>query len=198
MKIKCPHCGKTFDCPEEYVGKKVKCLKCQERFVVETNQPLIIEHQSKDAEGFEKKPQQAGKNVVIAQIGQNYLTSIVTGAGFSSTSLVLTNRTLSGAGKTYTAKSKGSVSFSGDVRNLSSIGIRYLSYWILLLLGIISFPLGIIFIILYFVTKQRFIEINFQGVVYSLSMRGIDNKEAQIFIDKVLYTVAASQLKDGK
>ena len=113
-----------------------------------------------------------------------------------STKLVLKKYTLSGVGITYTAKSKGSVSFSGDIRNLSSIGVRYLSYWILLLLGFIllfAYGIGIIFIILYFIIKQRFIEINFQGAVYSLSMRGISNEEAQVFIDKTLEIVSEAK-----
>ena len=34
MKIKCPKCNAPYDVPEKFEGKKTKCLKCGESFVV--------------------------------------------------------------------------------------------------------------------------------------------------------------------
>ena len=142
------------------------------------------------AAGLKKKESEP----IIAIIGQKYSTSLLSGAGFSKTSLVLTNRTLSGVGKTYTAKSKGIVSFSGNVKNISSLGIEYTSNWIFLLLGLVlllAWGLGIIFLILYFVQKERYIIVNFQGALYALSLRGISNQDVQVFIEKSLEVASA-------
>lgn len=38
MKIKCPQCQKVFNAPDTYIGKKVKCLKCNHSFIV--NSPI--------------------------------------------------------------------------------------------------------------------------------------------------------------
>lgn len=38
MKIKCPQCQKVFNAPDTYIGKKVKCLKCNHSFIV--NPPI--------------------------------------------------------------------------------------------------------------------------------------------------------------
>jgi hypothetical protein len=38
MKIKCPQCQQVFDTPDIYIGKKVKCLKCNHSFIV--NSPI--------------------------------------------------------------------------------------------------------------------------------------------------------------
>jgi hypothetical protein len=136
-----------------------------------------------------------GSGNTIATLGQKYSTSLLAGQGFSQTSLVLTARTLSGVGKTYSAKSKGIISFAGDVKNVSSIGLEYTSNWIYLLLGILTLPaygLGILFLIVYFVTKERYVVVNFQGALYALSLRGISNADAQAFMEKVLSTGAAA------
>jgi len=130
-----------------------------------------------------------GTEMIIAQVGQKYSTSLLAGAGFSKTSLVLTDRTLSGVGKTYTAKSKGVVSFAANLKDISSLGIEYASHWILILLGILTLPLfglGLLFIILYFVSKERYIVVNVQGALYALSLRGISNQDVQAFIEKSL------------
>jgi hypothetical protein len=41
-------------------------------------------------------------------------------------------------------------------------------------------------ILIYYLLRQRFIEINFSGVSYMLSLRGISNEEVNAFIEKVL------------
>ncbi len=136
-----------------------------------------------------------GTDTVIAQVGQKYATSLLAGEGFSQTSLVLTARTLSGVGKTYSANSRGIVSFCGDVKKVSSMGMDYSSNWIYLLLGILLLAvwgIGIIFLIIYFVNKERYIVVNFQGAMYALSLRGISNDEVQAFVQKVLRTSAAA------
>ena len=35
MKTKCEHCGVVQEVPDEYAGKKLKCLRCSELFTVE-------------------------------------------------------------------------------------------------------------------------------------------------------------------
>jgi len=123
---------------------------------------------------------------IIAQIGQKYSTSLLTGGGFSKTSLTLSSDQLAGGGKSYTSTSTRKVSFIAPLKTISSVGLDYSSNYILLLLGIIllaAFGLGIILIIAYFFTKQRYIVINIQGFAYTLSLRGISNKEVTEFMD---------------
>ena len=45
-----------------------------------------------------------------------------------------------------------------------------------------AYGAGIIFILLYFWTRDRHIRINFGGEVTSLSLRGISNEEVEQFI----------------
>jgi len=33
METKCPHCNAIFKTPDEYKGKKIKCVKCQRSFI---------------------------------------------------------------------------------------------------------------------------------------------------------------------
>jgi hypothetical protein len=136
----------------------------------------------------------AGEGTVIATIGQKYSTSILTGEGLTETSLILTAKTLTGAGKTYSTKSRAIISFSGDVKNVSSIGTEYSSNWIMFLIGILTLPLyglGIVFLILHFTHKERYIVVNFQGATYALTLRGVSNKDVQSFIEKTIDTTRA-------
>jgi DNA-directed RNA polymerase subunit M/transcription elongation factor TFIIS len=51
MKIKCPQCQKVFNAPDTYIGKKVKCLKCNHSFIVNSlidKQQGIQENTAKD------------------------------------------------------------------------------------------------------------------------------------------------------
>ena len=130
-----------------------------------------------------------GKDNVIARLGHTYSTSLLAGKGLYKTSLELTKDSLSGVGKTYAASSKGVISFSGDVKNISSIGIDYYSNWVMLLVGLLTLPmygLGIIFLIIYSSSKERYIVVNFQGAKYALSLKKISSEDTQIFIEKVL------------
>src|SRR4051812_48274110 len=38
--IQCPHCGAKLNVPEEALGKKGRCPKCQQRFLVQLPAPL--------------------------------------------------------------------------------------------------------------------------------------------------------------
>ncbi len=130
-----------------------------------------------------------GKDNVIARLGHKYSSSLLAGKGLYKTSLELTKDSLSGVGKTYAASSRGVISFSGDVKNISSIGIDYCSNWVMLLAGLLTSPiygLGIIFLIIYFSSKERYIVVNFQGVKYALSLKEISSEDTQIFIEQVL------------
>lgn len=133
---------------------------------------------------------------VIAQIGQKYSTSFFTGGGFNKTSLTLSSDRIAGVGKTYTAASKGIVSFAAPLKDVSSVGLEYSSNYILLILGILllaAYGLGIILIIAYFFSKQRYIVINIQGFAYALSLRGISNKEVDGFIETTIQTLNAAK-----
>ena len=124
----------------------------------------------------------------IAQIGQSYKASLFSGSGFSKTSLVLSNDSLSGVGKTYTASSRAIVSFTARLESVSSIGMKYYSNYLLLVLGILTlivYGLGILFIIFYFTSKQRFFVVNVSGALYALSLRGISNQDLDVFVEKV-------------
>ena len=130
-----------------------------------------------------------GKDNVIARLGHTYSTSLLAGKGLYKTSLELTKCTLSGVGKTYAASPKSVISFSGDVKNISSIGIDYCSNWVMLLVGLLTLPiygLGIIFLIIYSSSKERYIVVNFQGAKYALSLKEISSEDTQIFIEQVL------------
>ena len=102
----------------------------------------------------------------IAQIGQDISTSLFSGHGFSKTSLVLTKDRLRGVGQTYAASGRAIVSFTGDLKSVSSLGLEYKSNYIWLILGfatLIIFGLGIIFLIMYAMSKERYIVINFRA-----------------------------------
>jgi hypothetical protein len=131
---------------------------------------------------------------LIATMGQKYSTSFFTGAGFSKTALVLTNKALSGVGKTYSTK-KGVISFKAPLRNISSVGVEYSSEILALILGILTLPIfiGVLFLIYYFVRKERYIVINVQGVLYALSLRGIPNEHVNLFIEKILLAASIPQ-----
>ncbi len=34
LKFECPNCASSFNVPEEYAGKRAKCAKCNQSFVV--------------------------------------------------------------------------------------------------------------------------------------------------------------------
>jgi hypothetical protein len=129
---------------------------------------------------------------IIAQVGQKYSTSFFTGSGFSKTSLTLSSDRIAGVGKTYTAASKGIVSFAAPLKDVSSVGLEYTSNHILLILGVLllaAYGLGIILIIAYFFSKQRYIVINIQGFAYALSLRGISNRDVDSFIETTIQTL---------
>jgi hypothetical protein len=133
---------------------------------------------------------------VIAQIGQKSSASFFTGGGFNKTSVTLSSDRIAGVGKTYTAASKGIVSFAAPLKDVSSVGLEYSSNYILLILGILllaAYGLGIILIIAYFFSKQRYIVINIQGFAYALSLRGISNKEVDGFIETTIQTLNSAK-----
>ena len=143
-----------------------------------------------ESDSSQQKPKRtrsgAQPNQPIAQIGQKISTSLFTGHGFSKTSIVLTKDRLTGVGQTYAARGRAIVSFTGDLRSVSSLGLEYNSNYILLILGLatlVIFGLGIIFLIMYVMSKERYIVVNFQGMGYALSLQGISNKEVENFIE---------------
>ena len=138
-----------------------------------------------------------GTSGPIAQLGQSYKTSFFAGDGISKTSIELAPNRISGKGKTYTAASKGVISFAGDLKSVSSIGMEYQSNYILLILGILllaAYGLGILFIIAYFMTKERYIVVNFEGFVYALSLRGIRNKDVEQFVETALGAIHTAKV----
>jgi hypothetical protein len=88
------------------------------------------------------------------------------------------------------------VSFAAPLKDVSSVGLEYSSNYILLILGILllaAYGLGIILIIAYFFSKQRYIVINIQGFAYALSLRGISNKEVDGFIETTIQTLNSAK-----
>lgn len=137
-----------------------------------------------------------GTSGPIAQLGQSYKASFFAGDGISKTSIELTADRISGRGKTYTATSKEGVSFMGDLKSVSSIGMDYHSSYILLVLGVIllvAYGLGILFLIAYYMTKERFIVVNFEGFTYALSLRGIRNKDVDQFVETAMVAIHAAK-----
>ena len=136
-----------------------------------------------------KKQDSNGNDNVIARLGHKYSDSLLSGKCLWKTSLELTEKTLSGIGRTYASSPKKVISFSGNVKDISSIGFDYCSNWILLLVGILTLPLyglGIIFLIIYSNSKTPYIVVNFQGAKYALSLKEIPCEASQKFIEKVL------------
>ena len=122
----------------------------------------------------------------IATIGQNYNSSFFSGGKFPKTSVVLKENHISGIGRTNTSLQKETISFCGDLKSVSSIGLQYSSNYMYLILGILLLPawgIGLVFIIGYFLSKQRYILINFQGAVYALDLKGISNIDVDSFIN---------------
>lgn len=50
VKVMCPGCNKSFNAPDDLVGKKVKCPSCKTSFVIESPRPVH------DAEELDKPP----------------------------------------------------------------------------------------------------------------------------------------------
>jgi len=62
MKTKCPQCGKEFNAPDEYEGRKVKCTKCHFVFYAQKTEAKIDELLKKVAQKKDK--------------GQNFISKI--------------------------------------------------------------------------------------------------------------------------
>ncbi len=61
-------------------------------------------------------------------------------------------------------------------------------------LPVLLLGLGVLSLIKYFFSKKRYIVVNVQGCCYSLSLRGISNKDVEIFIDHTIRLMKASTL----
>ncbi|MCK9616676.1 MAG: hypothetical protein M0R21_02470 [Lentimicrobiaceae bacterium] len=126
---------------------------------------------------------------ILGVVGQKFLTSLMIGNGFSTTSLMVTNKRLYASAKSYTTKGKSYQTLVGEIKDLKSIGIEYKSNFWLMILGIILTPLyglGIILIVYALRKRKRFIQFNFGGDTSSLSLRGISNEEVAKFIKIVM------------
>lgn len=137
---------------------------------------------------------------ILAEIGQGYLTSLVTGFGLASNKLICTNRRIYGTGTQYSFAGRTSVSFVGDLASISSIGTVMRSNFWLLLIGIpllLFFALGLLFIIAYFVFKQRHICVNI-GESYYVSLRGISDKETGNFVRIAMLAKSKCQDTSGR
>ena len=40
METRCPYCNYSFDAPEEYSGKQIKCGKCKREFTLQAYSPV--------------------------------------------------------------------------------------------------------------------------------------------------------------
>jgi predicted Zn finger-like uncharacterized protein len=61
MNTRCPNCNGRFNVPDEYVGKKVRCTKCQQEFVVTQYIPARNRDEADELEQGEETQQKAGK-----------------------------------------------------------------------------------------------------------------------------------------
>ena len=126
---------------------------------------------------------------IISMIGHKFSISFLVGAGISSTSLMVTNRRMYGAGNRYSLKGKTFSTLVGELKALHSIGLEYSSNFWFLIIGIpllAAYGAGVVFILLYFWTRHRHIQVNFGGEVSSFSLRGISNEEVERFIKKAM------------
>jgi len=42
MKTQCPECKNEQDVPEQYIGKEIKCLKCQKPFLASEHNLVVV------------------------------------------------------------------------------------------------------------------------------------------------------------
>jgi len=144
-------------------------------------------------------------SMYIAQIGQNYSSSVFSAEGIGKTSLVLSCNNLSGAGKNYTLIFKRTISFTIPLSSISSISLEYSSAYIFLILSCFGFAAsfwkltfgvasGIFFLIFYLFSIHRYIVINVHGCCYALSLRGIANSEVDTFIGQTRWQMTLCPL----
>ena len=132
-------------------------------------------------------PQAEEAEFEIAQVGQKYSVSFVSGGGFKATSISLTNHRLKGKGTD--ALGRKMTAFQANLQDVSSLSLEYSSDIAKLILGILLLPafgLGLLLIIAYFMDRQRVITVNIQGNTYSYTLKGISNSRALEFIDQVI------------
>jgi hypothetical protein len=145
-----------------------------------------------------------GEEVLIAAIGQRYLTSILKGQGMESTSIVLTASQISGGGQSFDLRGNKQASrFLADVSSLSSIGFAKSSnlWWCILGLlgGILGLGLlyvgrlmiapglgigcvGIVFLIKFFLSSKAILMLNISGHIEAISVSGVPKDELEAFL----------------
>lgn len=152
---------------------------------------------------------QSEKEEILASIGQRSLVGLLKGEGLASTSLVLTPIRIYGNGRTFTAGSSSKTRVVAELTNLSSISMEHKSKWLLLVVGFILmaitfvmllaiqsqilsyflaplFLIGSSMIVIYFITRQRFLVLNFSGHPYYFSMSGVPENEVLAFTECVI------------
>jgi hypothetical protein len=87
VRAVCPSCAKRFSAPEDYVGKKVDCPKCEARFVLTS--PEEAERRAKEEAEREREREEDRKRLALierqelrgggSQSGQTYLEKFGTG-----------------------------------------------------------------------------------------------------------------------
>ena len=152
---------------------------------------------------------QSEKEEILASIGQRSLVGLLKGEGLASTRLVLTPIRIYGNGRTFTAGSSSKTRVIAELTNLSSISMEHKSKWLLLVVGFILmaitfvlllaiqsqilsyflaplFLIGSSMVVIYFITRQRFLVLNFSGHPYYFSMSGVPENEVLEFAECVI------------
>lgn len=170
MKTQCPHCKAKFNVPDEYKGKKVKCLKCQESFIcVEFETTTIPATTPKAPIEVTEKCKNCGRN-----IGELEKTYILNGNVVCTqcNEIILPPVGVSSQRPIYVAPTKGTSGFG--IASLSLGIIACLGCWIpicgfaTLPLAAIGFLFGFIGIIVSKTTGRSFASLPIAGTVVSV------------------------------
>ena len=146
---------------------------------------------------------------VLASIGQKSMIGLLKGEGLASTWLVLTPSRIYGNGRTLTSGTSSRTRIVADISKLSSISMEYRSRWILLVIGFLLmgvtfllllsvqnqflsyflaplFLIGSFMVVVYFLTRRRFLVLNLSGYACIFSMSGVPEDEVLAFVERVI------------
>lgn len=126
----------------------------------------------------------------IMTVGQGFGTSLLVGAGLSKTTATLSSRRLYIQGRGIGVSRQERISLVADLDQIGGVGTIYSGNLALLIIGVLALPalgFGLIFILLWFMTKERGMMIYLPGAQFACSLRGIPNDVADEFVRRTLY-----------
>ena len=81
ISITCPHCGKTGNVPDTHLGKVIRCLACQKKFIGGRTPPGLAEpllgHSSKEVRDHSAEPQDTPVKSDNASLGCTIMAVIM-------------------------------------------------------------------------------------------------------------------------